>query len=191
MKRIVLLASGSGSNVQNIVEFFQQYEDISVETVLTNRRDAYVIDRCNKLNVSVLYFNRQAYSHSDLVLNIVKGIDPNLIVLAGFLWKIPENMVRAFEGKIINIHPALLPKYGGKGMYGRRVHESVKENSEKESGITIHYVNENYDEGSVIFQASVPIEIDDTVDRIAEKVQQLEYQYYPEIIMKLLGDTDG
>ena len=185
------MASGSGSNVENIARYFEQHNSISVVAVLTNKRDAYVIDRCNKLNISVLYFNRTAYIHSDIVLNLLKGIDPHLIVLAGFLWKVPEKMVRAFEGKIINIHPALLPKYGGKGMYGHHVHEKVKESGDEESGITIHYVNENYDEGNIIFQASDVINNSDSVDDIAKKVQQLEYEHYPRIIENLLKDSNG
>lgn len=191
MKRIVLMASGSGSNVENIARYFEKEEAITIAAVLTNKRDAYVIDRCNKLNISALYFNRNAYSQSDLVLNLLKGIDPHLIVLAGFLWKIPEKVVRAFEGRIINIHPALLPKYGGKGMYGRHVHEKVKESGDLNSGITIHYVNENYDEGSIIFQASVALEDSDTVDEIAQKIHRLEYEHYPKIIEELLKDLNG
>ncbi|MGB5236663.1 MAG: phosphoribosylglycinamide formyltransferase [Flavobacteriaceae bacterium] len=191
MKRIVLMASGSGSNVENIARFFEEHHSIKVVAVLTNKRDAYVIDRCNKLNISVLYFNRFAYSHSDIVLNLLKGIDPHLIVLAGFLWKVPENIVQSFDGKIINIHPALLPKYGGKGMYGRYVHEKVKESGDSESGITIHYVDENYDEGNIIFQARVGVENNDSVDDIAEKVHRLEYEHFPKIIEQLLKDSNG
>ncbi len=191
MKRIVLMASGSGSNVENIARYFEQHNSINVAAVLTNKRNAYVIDRCNKLNISVLYFNRHAYNHSDIVIDLLKGIDPHLIVLAGFLWKIPEKMVRTFEGKIINIHPALLPKYGGKGMYGHHVHKKVKQSGDAESGITIHYVNENYDEGNIIFQAREVIENNDTADDIAKKVQQLEYEHYPRIIESLLEGSDG
>jgi len=153
MKRIVIFASGSGTNVENIARYFQNHETITINAVLSNKRNAYVIDRCNDLNLSALYFNRHAFSHSDCVLNLLRSINPDLIVLAGFLWKIPNNMVSEFEGKIINIHPALLPKYGGKGMYGAKVHEMVKANKDLESGITIHYVNEQYDEGNIIFQA--------------------------------------
>lgn len=185
------MASGSGSNVENIARFFEEHHSIKVVAVLTNKRDAYVIDRCNKLNISVLYFNRFAYSHSDIVLNLLKGIDPHLIVLAGFLWKVPENIVQSFDGKIINIHPALLPKYGGKGMYGRYVHEKVKESGDSESGITIHYVDENYDEGNIIFQARVGVENNDSVDDIAEKVHRLEYEHFPKIIEQLLKDSNG
>ena len=191
MKRIVLFASGSGSNVENIVRYFDDSSSVSVEAVLTNKRDAYVIDRCNSLNINALYFNRQAFSRSDFILNLLKSINPDLIVLAGFLWKIPEKIVAAFEGKIINIHPALLPKYGGKGMYGMKVHEAVKSNNEQESGITIHFVNENYDEGSIIFQARVEVAETDSPEDIAGKVHQLEYEHFPKVIEQLLLRENG
>lgn len=187
MKRIVLFASGSGTNVENIAQYFQDHDSISVEAVLTNKRNAFVIDRCNSLHINALYFNRNAFSGSDLVLNILRCIEPDLIVLAGFLWKIPAAMVDAFSGKIINIHPALLPKYGGKGMYGMKVHETVKKNNDKESGISIHYVNENYDEGDMIFQARVKINDDDLPEDIADKVHRLEYEHFPRIIEQILS----
>ena len=186
MKRIVLLASGSGTNVENIANYFKDHQKVSIEAVFTNKRDAFVIDRCNKLNISVLYFNKSAFGPSGFLLSLLKCIDPDLIVLAGFLWKIPSEMVKAFEGKMINIHPALLPKYGGKGMYGKRVHESVKENKDQETGITIHYVNEQYDEGAIIFQASVALSDSDSVEEIAGKVHQLEYEHFPRVIEELL-----
>ncbi len=187
MKRIVLFASGSGTNVENIATYFQDHPEVVIEAVLTNRRDAKVIDRCNRLKLNVLYFNRNAFDQTDCVLNILKGMDPDLIVLAGFLWKIPANMVHDFKGKIINIHPALLPKYGGKGMYGMNVHRAVKSANDGESGISIHYVNEYYDEGDIIFQARVALEEQDTAEDIAKKVQQLEYEYFPRIIEELLN----
>ena len=190
MKRIVIFASGSGTNVENIARYFQNHETITINAVLSNKRNAYVIDRCNDLNLSALYFNRHAFSHSDCVLNLLRSINPDLIVLAGFLWKIPNNIVSEFEGKIINIHPALLPKYGGKGMYGTKVHEMVKANKDLESGITIHYVNEQYDEGNIIFQASVYLDETDTVGEIAQKVHHLEYEHYPKIIEQLLLKDD-
>ena len=187
MKRIVLLASGSGTNVENIANYFKDHKAVSIEAVFTNKRNAFVIDRCNKLNISVLYFNRAAFGPSGCLLNILKCIDPDLIVLAGFLWKIPMEMVKAFEGKMINIHPALLPKYGGKGMYGMKVHESVKQNQDQESGITIHFVNEQYDEGAIIFQASVALTDSDGAEEIANKVHQLEYEHLPRVIEELLS----
>lgn len=186
MKRIVLFASGSGSNVENIVHHFQEDPEVTISCVLSNNKEATVFDRCNRLNISAMYFNRHSFYKSDCVLELLKSLNPDLIVLAGFLWKIPENLIRSFPGKIINIHPALLPKYGGKGMYGMHVHRSVKENMEKETGITIHYVNENYDEGAIISQVSVALDKGDTPDTIAEKVHRLEYEHFPKVIQKIL-----
>ncbi len=188
MKRIVLFASGSGSNVENIVNYFQEKPNVTIAMVLTNKRDAKVLDRCNRLNISSLCFNKQAYSTSDTVLNLIKDANPDLIVLAGFLWKIPEKYVKSFPNKIINIHPALLPKYGGKGMYGDNVHKAVKENKESETGITIHFVNENYDEGAIIEQQKVTISPKDTHQEIAQKVHHLEYEYFPKVIERLLQE---
>lgn len=185
-KRIVLFASGSGSNVENIINYFNDGTHITVTAVFTNKRDAKVIDRCNRLNISALFFNKHAFVNSDCVLKMVNAMEPDLIVLAGFLWKIPENLINAYPNSIINIHPALLPKYGGKGMYGMKVHEAVKVNQEPETGITIHYVNSNYDEGAIIFQAKTAITKEDTPEAIAEKVHQLEYEYFPKVIEEIL-----
>ena len=186
MKRIVILASGSGSNAENIIAFFKENPSVEVSAVLTNKRFAKVLDRCERLNVPAFYFNRKAFVGSDAVVRLLKSLAPDLIVLAGFLWKIPENIIEAFPNKLINIHPALLPKYGGKGMYGSHVHQAVKDNSETETGITIHYVNEHYDEGAIIFQAKTPVEPSDNADTIAEKVHQLEYEHFPKVIEKLI-----
>jgi len=186
MKRIVLFASGSGSNVENIVKYFAGHSDIEVSCVLTNKRDALVIDRCNRLGIPAFFFNKAGFSNSPLVLKLLKCIEPDLIVLAGFLLKIPPDLVQAFTGKIINIHPALLPKYGGKGMYGRHVHTAVKSQGESETGITIHYVNEHYDEGAIIRQFKVGIAKEDTIDQIMTKVQSLEHSYFPLVIEDLL-----
>ncbi|MBT8211023.1 MAG: phosphoribosylglycinamide formyltransferase [Eudoraea sp.] len=186
MKRIVLFASGSGTNAENIVKYFQEKGTVSVVAVLTNKRDAFVIDRCNSLNVNALYFNRSAFRDQDCLPGILQSLKPDLIVLAGFLWKIPPALIDSFPGKIINIHPALLPKYGGKGMYGSRVHEAVLENRESETGITIHYVNEAYDEGAIIFQERTKIARGDTAEQIADKVHALEYEHYPKVIEQLL-----
>lgn len=185
-KRIVLFASGSGSNVENIVNYFNDGTHITVSAVFTNKRDAKVIDRCNRLKTSALYFNKHAFVNSDCVLKMVNAMQPDLIVLAGFLWKIPDNLINAYPNTIINIHPALLPKYGGKGMYGMKVHEAVKENQESETGITIHYVNSSYDEGAIIHQAKTKITKEDTPEAIAEKVHQLEYEYFPKVIEEIL-----
>jgi phosphoribosylglycinamide formyltransferase-1 len=186
MKRIVLFASGSGTNVENIVQYFQDNSEVTIASVLTNKRDAKVLDRCKKLKVSALYFNYHSFFRSDCVLRILESQQPDLIILAGFLWKIPENIIQKFPKKIINIHPALLPKYGGKGMYGARVHQAVKDNNENESGITVHYVNENYDEGAMILQVRTKIKAEDTLETIANKVHALEYEHYPKVIEQLL-----
>ncbi|MBT8184513.1 MAG: phosphoribosylglycinamide formyltransferase [Eudoraea sp.] len=188
MKRIVLFASGSGTNVENIIRYFQNNPDVTVATVLTNKRDAKVLDRCKKLNTSALYFNYSSLFKSDVILDILKCLNPDLIVLAGFLLKVPENIINHFPKKIINIHPALLPKYGGKGMFGMHVHKAVKENNDAESGITIHYVNKNYDEGAILCQFSTGIETTDTPEDIAAKVHELEYEHFPRIIENLLSE---
>ncbi len=187
MKRIILFASGSGSNVENIVTYFSGHPDITISCVLTNKRDAYVLDRCNKLGVPALHFNKAAFTNSPLVLQTLQCLRPDLIVLAGFLLKIPSDFVKAFPGKIINIHPALLPKYGGKGMYGKHVHTAVKAHGESETGITIHYVNEHYDEGGIIRQFKVKISEEDSVDQITNKVQSLEYRYFPQVIEEIIS----
>lgn len=188
MKRIVIFASGSGTNAENIIEFFHNRENASVIQVLTNNPHAKVLDRCKKLNVSALSFNRMAFSKSNDVLNVLKASKPNLIVLAGFLWKMPEFILNEFPNKIINIHPALLPKFGGKGMYGMHVHEAVINNKEKETGITIHYVNENYDDGATIFQTKCSVLPSDSADDVAAKIHLLEMEHFPKVINKLLSE---
>ena len=187
MKRIVLFASGSGSNVENIANYFKDNPLVTVTAVFTNKRDAKVIDRCNRLKINALHFNKTSFSGSDCVINLVKALKPDLIVLAGFLLKIPGDFVKSFPNKIINIHPALLPKYGGKGMYGMHVHNAVKENKEAETGITIHYVNENYDEGAIIHQAKTSVLDSDSPEDIAHKIHLLEYEHFPKVIEKLLS----
>lgn len=186
MKRIVLFASGSGSNVENIANYFKDNPNVTISAVLTNKRDAKVLERCDRLKINALYFNRTAFSESDCVLDILKAMNPDLIVLAGFLWKIPDALISHFSDKIINIHPALLPKYGGKGMYGMRVHETIIQNKEAETGITIHYVNQNYDEGAIIHQAKTEVTPSDTAESVAQKVHALEYEHFPKIIDSLL-----
>ncbi|WP_282048602.1 phosphoribosylglycinamide formyltransferase [Maribacter aquivivus] len=186
-KKIILFASGSGSNVENIANYFKLRNDVTICCVLTNKSDAKVIERCNRLEINALFFNRQAFSKSDFISNMLQSLEPDLIVLAGFLWKIPEAITNAFPKQIINIHPALLPKYGGKGMYGMNVHNAVKEQQETETGITIHYVNAHYDEGAIIKQAKTPIDTNDTAEDIASKVHQLEYEYFPKVIDEILS----
>jgi phosphoribosylglycinamide formyltransferase-1 len=186
MKRIVLFASGSGSNVENISNYFLNNSEVTITAVLTNKNDAKVIERCNRLNINALYFNRHAFYKTDCVLDILKNMEPDLIILAGFLLKVPEKLVQNFPNKIVNIHPALLPKYGGKGMYGMNVHNAVKTNNEQETGITIHYVNENYDEGAIIKQVKTKISTTDSATDIAHKVHELEYEHFPKVINSLL-----
>jgi len=188
MKRIVIFASGSGTNAENLIEFFHNRDNASVIQVLTNNPHAKVLERCKKLNVSALSFNQIAFSKSDDVLNILKIANPDLIVLAGFLWKFPENILNAFPNKVINIHPALLPKYGGKGMYGMHVHKAVVTNKEIETGITIHYVNERYDDGAIIFQAKCDVLPTDSAEDVAAKIHELEMKHFPKVANSLLDD---
>lgn len=190
MKRIVIFASGAGTNAENIIRYFSGVDkNVRVEAILTNNRKAGVLDKASQHRISAFYFNRTAFYTSGQVLQLLRALQPDLLVLAGFLWKVPDPVLRAFPGKTINIHPALLPKYGGKGMYGLHVHKAVVHYKEKETGMTIHYVNENYDEGTVIFQARTEVLATDTPETVAEKVQQLEYRHFPEIIEKLLNGT--
>ena len=186
MKRIVIFASGSGTNAENLIRFFQKNDKASVVQVLCNNPRAKVLDRTKQLSVSSLCFNRIAFFNTNDVLNILKSTNPDLIVLAGFLWKMPEFIINAFPKKIINVHPALLPKYGGKGMYGMHVHEAVIANKETETGITIHYVNENYDEGAIIFQAKCDILPNDSCEDVAAKIHELEMEHFPKVIEGLL-----
>lgn len=185
MIKIVIFASGSGTNAENIIRHFKATKTASVEAVFTNKADAQVIQRAEKHQVP-----SQVFSKNDLetgkVLQEINAIQPDLIVLAGFLLKFPETIVAAYPDKIINIHPALLPKYGGKGMYGMHVHKAVVENKEPKTGITIHYVNENYDEGNVIFQKEVAVLISDTPEVVAAKIHELEQDHFPAVIEKLI-----
>ncbi len=187
MKRVVIFASGSGSNAENLIKFFQNSDNVSVIQVLTNNPRAKVLERCKRFNVSTLCFNKQAFTETDDVLNILKSSNPDLIVLAGFLWKVPEKFLNEFPNKIINIHPALLPKYGGKGMYGMHVHEAVVINKESDTGITIHYVNENYDEGAIIFQTKCNLSPTDNPIDVAKKIHLLEMEHFPIVVEKLLS----
>ncbi len=186
MKRIVIFASGSGTNAQNIIQFFQQNNLAEVTLVLSNKRGAKVLERAEILNVSAKFFTKKELISSEGILTILKQESPDLIVLAGFLLKFPEFILKEFPNKVINIHPALLPKYGGKGMYGMKVHEAVVENKELETGITIHYVNENYDEGAIIFQKSFKLLENETAESVASKIHELEYEFFPKVIEELL-----
>ncbi|NVK51900.1 MAG: phosphoribosylglycinamide formyltransferase [Flavobacteriaceae bacterium] len=186
MKRIVIFASGSGSNAENIIRYFTTKKTATVVKVLCNNKDAKVFERCKKLHVPCQLFTRDDFFNSENILQQLKK-EADSIVLAGFLWKIPTNIITAFPNKIINIHPALLPKYGGKGMYGMHVHNAVKENNETETGITIHFVNENYDEGAIIFQAKTQLNPSDTPEDIAQKIHLLEYEHFPKVIETVMN----
>jgi phosphoribosylglycinamide formyltransferase 1 len=186
MKRIAIFASGSGTNAKNIIEHFANKDVAVIKLVLSNVKDAYVLERAKKLHVPTLVFTREEFYHSDKIQQILSDDKIDFIVLAGFLWLLPASLIKLFPNRIINIHPALLPKYGGKGMYGHHVHKAVINNHEKESGITIHYVNENYDEGSIIFQAKCPIEPSDTPDSLAERIHELEHKHFPSVIEEVL-----
>ena len=186
-KRIVIFASGSGTNAEAIARYFDQHQSIRVSLIMSNRQDAYVLERADRIKIPSFVFSRTSFYESGKVLNRLIDEHPSLIVLAGFLWLIPENILEHFPAQIINIHPALLPKYGGKGMYGSKVHESVIAAGEKESGITIHYVNRYYDKGDIIFQAPCPVLPTDTPETLAKRIHKLEHKHYPEVIEKLLG----
>ncbi len=190
MKRIVIFASGSGTNAENIIKYFHKRKIAEVTHVFSNNLRAKVLKRAYDLEVKALHFDKESFYHSNDVLNILKDAQPDLIVLAGFLWIFPKKIIDAFPNKVINIHPALLPKYGGKGMYGHHVHEAVVRNKEKESGITIHYVNEKYDEGAIIFQAKTIVNNTDTPEDVANAIHQLEYKHFPAVIEKVLGLRD-
>ncbi|PHQ57404.1 MAG: phosphoribosylglycinamide formyltransferase [Lutibacter sp.] len=184
MKRVVILASGTGTNAENIIKYFRNNDLIVVVHVLSNKKEAKVLDKATQLKVNSFSFNREFYKSNEL-LNWLK-LNTDYIILAGFLWKIPTGIIEAFPAKIINIHPALLPKYGGMGMYGMHVHNAVVNNKEKTSGITIHYVNENYDEGAIIFQKSVEVLVGDTAEDVAKKIHTLEQENFPKIIEKVI-----
>lgn len=186
MNRIVILASGNGSNAERIATYFADNGKAEVAAILTNKQTAKVLERAKRLQIPAFYFNKAAFTNSDTVVKLLQSLKPDLIILAGFLWKIPSNIISAFPNGIINIHPALLPKYGGKGMFGSHVHQAVKDNKEIETGITIHFVNEHYDEGAIIHQAKVSLESSDDIETIANKVHQLEYEHFPKVIEKLL-----
>ena len=186
MTRIAIFASGSGSNAENITNYFSNNPAIDVSLILTNNPHAFVIQRAKNLGIKSFIFTKSDFLESGKTLLFLQENDINLIVLAGFLLKIPKNLIKAFPNKIINIHPALLPKYGGKGMYGDKVHQSVIDNKETESGITIHYVNEHYDEGEIIFQAKCVVEPTDTADDLANKIHALEYEHFPEVIKNIV-----
>jgi phosphoribosylglycinamide formyltransferase 1 len=182
MRNIAIFASGSGTNAENIIKYFSNKKIAKVCLVLSNKRNAMVLKRAETFNVPAISFEHEDFYTSDKVMNWLKEYKIDFIVLAGFLWLVPENFIEMYDGRIINIHPALLPAYGGKGMYGDVVHKAVISNHDKESGITIHYVNKLYDRGDIIFQASCKVDPSDTPDSLAIKVHALEYLHYPKVI---------
>jgi phosphoribosylglycinamide formyltransferase-1 len=191
MKKIAIFASGSGTNAENIIKYFSNRKSAKVTLILSNRREAYVLKRAAEHNIKSIFFDYNEFNTSDKVLDDLLRNDIDFLVLAGFLWLVPEKILNFYAGRIINIHPALLPKYGGKGMYGEKVHKAVIDNHESESGISIHYVNKSYDEGSIIFQARCKVEPSDTPDTLAARIHELEYKYFPEVIENLIGKLPG
>ena len=185
-KRIAIFASGSGSNAQKIMEHFKRNSEAEVVLILTNNPQAYVLQRADNFEVPSHIFTRDEFYKSDDVIKLLKNLQVDLIVLAGFLWLVPVSLLKAFPNKIINLHPALLPKYGGAGMYGDNVHKAVLANNEEESGITIHFVDENFDEGEIIHQSRFRIEPGDNLEMIKFKGQQLEHQHFPRVVENLL-----
>ncbi len=185
-KRIAIFASGSGSNAQKIMEYFKKNKDIEVALILTNNPDAYVLQRADNFEIPSHIFNKKEFYEQNDVIALLKNLSIDLIVLAGFLWLIPKSLLLAFPNKIINIHPSLLPKFGGKGMYGDMVHQSILNSGETESGITIHFVNEQFDEGEIIHQSKFKIDKGDDIEMIKFKGQQLEHLHFPKVIESLL-----
>jgi len=188
MRNIAIFASGSGTNAENIINYFSTSKSAKVSLVLSNKREAYVLKRAATLNIRSVFFDRKELYEKEKVVRYLSMYKIEFIVLAGFLWLIPEGILDLFKNRVINIHPALLPDYGGKGMYGEIVHQAVIRNHEKESGITIHYVNKEYDKGDIIFQARCKIDRGDTPHTLAAKVHTLEYEYFPKIIEELVSN---
>lgn len=181
MKRIVIFASGSGTNAENIIKYFETSAIATVNYVLSNNEHAKVKERCERLKINFMHFTNKQFSETDEILDFLKK-EADYIILAGFLKRVPQKITEAFIDRILNIHPALLPSYGGKGMYGMNVHKAVKANAEKETGITIHFVNEKYDDGAIVFQAKTALNEEDTPESIAQKVHVLEYEHFPRVI---------
>ena len=186
MKHIAILASGAGTNAENIIRYFSNEKKAKVTLVLSNKPQAKVLERAAALGVDAFFFDRTQFYDTGEGLMMLRRRETDLVVLAGFLWLVPADVIEAFRGRIINIHPALLPRFGGKGMYGDRVHSAVLEAGSSESGITIHFVNEHYDSGDIIFQARCPVLPDDDVHSLAERVHALEYEHYPRVIGAVL-----
>lgn len=188
MINIAIFASGSGSNAENISNYFKDKEGVSIRLIISNKADAFVHKRAEILGIKSITFSKNSFENTNLVLDCLRENQIDFIVLAGFLLKVPQNLIDAYPQKIVNIHPALLPKFGGKGMYGDNVHKAVVAAGESESGITIHYINENYDEGNIIFQAKCDVLPSDSYEDVAEKVHQLEYFHFPSVIDRVLTE---
>jgi phosphoribosylglycinamide formyltransferase-1 len=186
MKNIAIFASGSGSNAENLVKYFEGHDDVRIVMMACNRKNALVFERMNRLNIPSYYISKEDFENGNL-LNLLLNNQIDWIVLAGFLKLVPEQIIKSFPNKIVNIHPALLPKYGGKGMYGKHVHDAVIEAGELKTGITIHYVNENFDEGKIIAQYETKVLPDDTVETVAAKIHELEMMYFPKVVDKLIN----
>lgn len=189
-KNIAVLASGSGTNAENIIRYFREKSSACVALVLTNRQNAFVLERSRGLEVPCFYFPKSDWENGEAILSVLREHDIDFVVLAGFLARVPDLILHAYPNKMINIHPSLLPKFGGKGMYGDRVHEAVIAAGEEESGITIHYTNEHYDEGAIICQVKCPVLSEDTPDDLAHRIHALENDTYPKVIEKLL-ESEG
>lgn len=186
MLNIAIFASGSGSNARRIMEHFQHSTVARVALLISNKRNAGALSIAQEFQIPTQVIDRQSFYETETLLGILRAEKVGIIALAGFLWLIPDYLVLEFPRRILNIHPALLPKFGGKGMYGHHVHEAVKAAGERESGMTIHFVNERYDEGDVVFQARCKIAPEDSPEQIAQKVLELEHQYYPKVLEQVI-----
>ncbi|HSI68789.1 MAG TPA: phosphoribosylglycinamide formyltransferase [Gillisia sp.] len=189
--KIVIFASGTGTNAENIIKHFQDTGTAEVIAVFSNNKTAPVLKKAHNLGVKALHFDREAFYETNEMKNVLKDLNPDLIVLAGFLWLFPNKILRKFPNKVINLHPALLPKFGGKGMFGDAVHNAVINNKETETGITIHFVNDKYDEGKTIFQATIPVDVNMTPTQLAGRIHELEYKHFPRVIEDMLSQQQG
>ena len=187
--KIAILVSGTGTNAINIIEYFEKNSVADVVLVISNKTDALAVEKAQNKGVKTVVFNNESFKKSGAVLDCLRSQSIDFIVLAGFLMKVPNDIIHAYPNKIVNLHPSLLPKYGGKGMYGKRVHRAVTEAQESESGISIHFVNEEYDEGAIIFQAKVSVEKGDSVEVLAQKIQQLEHRFFPKVIEQVINKS--
>lgn len=187
--KIAILVSGTGTNAINIIEYFEKNSVADVALVVSNKTDALAVEKAQNKGVKTIVFNNESFKKNSLVLNYLKSESIDFIVLAGFLMKVPNDIIYAYPNKIVNLHPSLLPKYGGKGMYGNHVHRAVIEAQESESGISIHFVNEEYDEGAIIFQAKVSVEKKDSVEVLAQKIRQLEHRFFPKIVEQVISKS--